>query len=185
MSLIPFENTTPQLGSDVFVAPGVQIIGDVHIGSGSSIWFNTVIRGDVHHIRIGERTNIQDNSVIHVTSGTHPTLIGNEVTAGHRVIIHGCTIADRVLIGMGAVVMDGAQIGEETLIGAGSLVAPGTEIPPRVLALGSPCRVKRDLRPEEIQRLQVSALHYRDLASRYLRGRETPAPDLRTGWIKR
>jgi len=171
MSLIPFENLTPQLGNDVFVAPGVQIIGDVHIGWGSSIWFNTVIRGDVHHIRIGERTNIQDNSVIHVTSGTHPTLVGNEVTAGHRVILHGCTIADRVLIGMGAVVMDGAQIGEESLIGAGSLVAPGTEIPPRVLALGSPCRVKRDLRPEEIQRLTASALHYRDLASRYLRGR--------------
>ncbi len=171
VGLSSFQNQFPLMGPEVFIAPGAHVIGDVQIGTGSSIWFNTVVRGDVHYIRIGERTNIQDNSVIHVNGGTHPTVIGNEVTAGHRVILHGCTIEDRALIGMGAVVLDGATVGEEALIGAGSLVAPGTQIPPRVLALGSPCRVKRDLSPEEIQRLRASALHYQELAKKYLDAR--------------
>lgn len=164
-----FENKTPQLGKDVFIAQGAHVIGDVQIGQGSSIWFNTVVRGDVHYIRIGERTNIQDNSVVHVTGGVHPTVVGHEVTAGHRVIIHGCTIEDRALIGMGAVVMDGAVIGRETIIGAGSVVTPGTQIPPRVLALGSPCKVVRDLKQNEIQFLEGSALHYFELAKKYLK----------------
>lgn len=170
MALSSFQNQNPKLGKEVFIAPGAHVIGDVHLGDKVSIWFNTVIRGDVHYIRIGAGTNIQDNSVLHVSAGTHPTIVGEEVTAGHRVIIHGCTVGDRALIGMGAVIMDGAKIGEEALIAAGSLVAPGTEIPPRVLALGSPCKVKRDLRPEEIQTLKASALHYQDLASKYLKG---------------
>ena len=162
-------NQSPKIAEGVFLAPGCHIIGDVEIGEESSIWFNTVVRGDVFPIRIGKRTNIQDNSVLHVTSGTHATHVGDEVTAGHRVIIHGCTIHDRALIGMGSVIMDGAVIGEEAIIGAGSLITPGTEIPPRVLAVGSPCRVKRELRPEEIQFLEGSALHYAEMASNYLK----------------
>ena len=165
--ILTYKNNTPQLAPDVFVADGCHIIGDVQIGAGSSIWFNTVVRGDVHEIRIGEKTNIQDNSVIHVTTGKHGTYVGNEVTAGHRVIIHGCRIEDRALIGMGAVVMDGANIGEEALVGAGSVVTPGTQIPPRVLAVGSPCKVVRDLKEAEIQLLKVSALHYYELAQSY------------------
>jgi carbonic anhydrase/acetyltransferase-like protein (isoleucine patch superfamily) len=166
-----FENKAPQLGKEVFIAEGAHVIGDVHIGAGSSIWFNSVVRGDVHFIRIGERTNIQDNSVVHVTGGVHPTVVGNEVTVGHRVILHGCTIEDRALIGMGAVVMDGAVIGRETIIGAGAVVTPGTKIPPRVLALGSPCKVVRELNKEEIQFLEGSALHYYELAKKYLKNK--------------
>jgi carbonic anhydrase/acetyltransferase-like protein (isoleucine patch superfamily) len=164
-----FEDKTPRLGEEVFIAEGAHVIGDVVIGSGSSIWFNTVVRGDVHYIRIGERTNIQDNSVVHVTGGIHPTVVGNEVTAGHRVIIHGCTIEDRALIGMGAVVMDGVVVGRESIIGAGAVVTPGTKIPPRVLALGSPCKVVRELKPQEIQFLEGSALHYCGISKKYLK----------------
>ena len=166
--IAPFENKSPELGAEVFVAEGAHVIGDVHIGKGSSVWFNTVIRGDVHFIRIGERTNIQDNSVVHVTGGTHPTLIGDEVTAGHRVILHGCIVEDRALIGMGAVVMDGAVVGRESIIGAGSVVTPGTKIPSGVLALGSPCKVVRPLKDEERQFLEGSAAHYCGLAKKYL-----------------
>ena len=169
----PFNNKWPVLLDEVFVADGAEVIGDVQIGKGSSIWFNSVVRGDVHYIRIGERTNIQDQSVIHVTSGTHPTMVGDEVTVGHRVILHGCRVQRRALIGMGAIVLDEAVIGEESFIGAGSLVTPGTVIPPRVLALGSPCRVKRDLTAQEIQNLELSALHYYELAQAYLKGGET------------
>lgn len=164
-----FENKVPQLGEGTYAAPGAHIIGDVVIGAGSSIWFNTVVRGDVHFIRIGERTNIQDNSVVHVTSGVHPTVVGNEVTAGHRVILHGCTIEDRSLIGMGAVIMDGAVVGAGSIVGAGSVVTPGTQIPPGVLALGTPCKVLRALKESEIKFLEASALHYFDLAKKYLK----------------
>lgn len=164
-----YQEKTPQLNEGVFIAPGAHIIGDVSIGEGSSIWFNTVVRGDVFSIVIGENSNIQDNSLIHVTGGKHATKIGNEVTAGHRVILHGCDISDRVLIGMGAIVMDGVHIGKDTIIGAGSLVTPGTKIPQGVLALGSPCRVLRDLKKEELLHLKESALNYRELAASYQR----------------
>lgn len=166
--ILPFQNKWPVLEEGVFVAEGAQVIGDVVVGKGSSIWFNTVVRGDVHYIRIGCRTNIQDNSVIHVTTGKHPTVVGDEVTVGHRVLLHGCRVQDRALIGMGSVVLDGVVIGEESFIGAGSLVTPGTEIPPRVLALGSPCKVKRELTPEEIRQLKESADSYFDLSRKYL-----------------
>ncbi|HCU25938.1 MAG TPA: gamma carbonic anhydrase family protein [Deltaproteobacteria bacterium] len=167
--LHPYQDKWPQLGEEVFLAEGSQVIGDVEIGDGSSIWFNTVLRGDVFPIRIGKKTNIQDNSVIHVTVGMHSAVIEDEVTVGHRVILHGCRVKRRALIGMGSVLLDGAEIGEESLIGAGSLVTPGTVIPPRSLALGSPCRVIRPLREEEIQKLLVSAEHYCELARSYLR----------------
>jgi carbonic anhydrase/acetyltransferase-like protein (isoleucine patch superfamily) len=163
----PYQNKWPYVGLNVFVATGAQIIGDVEIGEGSSVWFNTVIRGDVFPIRIGRMTNIQDNSIIHVTSGKHGTTIGDEVTVGHRVILHGCTIKNRALIGMGAIVMDGAEVGEESLIAAGSLLTPGTIIPPHVLAMGSPCNVKRDLSSEEIRHFKESADSYFQLAKSY------------------
>ncbi len=165
--IYPYQNQSPKIHSSVFVAPGAQIIGEVQIGQGSSVWFNTVVRGDVFPIFIGEQSNIQDNSVIHVTSGRHATRIGHQVTVGHRVILHGCTVEDRVLVGMGAIVMDGAILETESMIGAGALVTPGTRIPPRVLAVGSPCRVVRELKPEEIQSLRDSALHYCQLAASY------------------
>lgn len=162
-----FQNQKPKLANDVFIAPGAHVIGDVVLGEAANVWFNTVIRGDVFPIRIGARTNIQDNSVLHVTDGQYATTVGEEVTVGHRVILHGCTIEDRALIGMGSVVMDGAVIGEESLIGAGAVVTPGTQIPPRVLALGSPCKVVRDLKEHEIGFLKASALHYVELAAKY------------------
>jgi carbonic anhydrase/acetyltransferase-like protein (isoleucine patch superfamily) len=163
-----YEHKKPSIAKGVFIAPGAHVIGDVTLGEGASVWFNTVIRGDVHSIRIGRRSNIQDNSVVHVTTGTHATVVGDEVTVGHRVILHGCTVEDRALIGMGSVVLDGAVIGAEALIGAGSIVTPGTVIPPRVLALGSPCRVVRNLKPHEIQALAASAEHYHQLANKYI-----------------
>lgn len=168
----PYQDKWPALGEGVFLAEGSHVIGDVTVGEGASIWFNTVVRGDVFPIRIGRKTNIQDNCTIHVTGGVHAATIGDEVTVGHRVILHGCTVRRRALIGMGSVVLDGAEVGEESLIGAGSLVTPGTLIPPRVLALGSPCKVIRPLREEEITGLALSAEHYFDLAQQYLLGRK-------------
>ena len=165
--IIAYQNLNPEIEKNVFIAPGAHIIGDVKIGEESSIWFNTVVRGDVNWIKIGQRTNIQDLSIIHVDSGGWPCQIGDDVTAGHRVILHGCEIADRVLIGMGSIVMNGVKIGEDSMIGAGSLVTENAVIPPRTLALGSPCKVKRDLTEKEIQMIKLSALHYAELAAQH------------------
>lgn len=162
-----YQGHTPQIARDVFIAPGAQVIGQVEIAEGSSLWFNTVVRGDVNYIKIGARTNIQDLCMIHVDSGGWPCQLGDDVTVGHRVIIHGCEISHRVLVGMGSVVMNGAKIGEDSIVGAGSLVTENTIIPPRSLALGSPCKVKRDLTEQEIQRIKLSALHYAELARSY------------------
>jgi carbonic anhydrase/acetyltransferase-like protein (isoleucine patch superfamily) len=165
---IAYKDHHPQIPKNSYIAPGAYVIGQVTIGEESGVWFNTVIRGDVNWIKIGARTNIQDLSVVHVDSGGWPTQIGDDVTVGHRVIIHGCTLADRVLVGMGAIIMNGATIGEDSVIGAGSLVTENTVIPPRTLALGSPCKVKRDLSEAEIQFIKLSALHYAERASEYL-----------------
>lgn len=165
----PFRGVSPTLGHDVFVADTARVIGDVHLGEGTSIWFGTVVRGDVFHIRIGRRVNLQDLSVVHVTTGRHATLIEDDVTVGHRAIIHGATIRRGALIGMGAIVMDGAEVGEEAMIGAGALVTPGTVIPPRTLALGTPARPVRPLTPAEIARLADSARGYAELAATYQR----------------
>ncbi|MFO1462450.1 MAG: gamma carbonic anhydrase family protein [bacterium] len=164
----PFQDKWPVVGPQVFLAEGSHVIGDVVLGEGSSIWFNTVVRGDVFPIRIGKKTNIQDNCTLHVTGGTHATVIEDEVTVGHRVILHGCWVKKLALIGMGSVILDGAEIGEESMIGAGALVTPGTVIPPRVLALGAPCKVVRPLSEDELTRLRLSAEHYFDLAQQYL-----------------
>lgn len=173
---LPFEGTTPRLADDVFVAPGALLIGDVTAGEGASFWYNVVVRGDVCPIRVGARTNVQDLSVIHVTSGKFSTDIGDDVTIGHRAIIHGCRIEEGCLIGMGAIVMDGAVVGASSIVGAGAVVTPGTVIPPRSLVMGSPARVRREVRDDEIPGLYASALHYVTLAERHrvsLQGRTT------------
>ena len=162
-----FNNITPKIDPSVYIADDAIIIGDVVIGEDANIWFGSVIRGDVSYIRIGARTNIQDMTMIHVSSDFGPTIIGEEVTVGHRVTLHGCHVERQCLIGMGATVMDHARVGEQTVIGAGSLVSPGTIIPPRVLALGSPARVKRDLTDEELANLDKSWRNYVELKKHY------------------
>jgi len=167
MSRYQLDDLRPQLDASCFIAPGATIIGDVQMGADSSLWYNSILRGDVYPIRIGRRTNIQDLCVGHVTSGTHALIVGDEVTVGHRVVLHGCTVEDRALIGIGAIVMDGAHIGEEALIAAGSVVTPNTKIPSGTLAMGAPARVKRELTQEEREAFVVSAEHYVQLAKRH------------------
>ena len=155
-----FKGTDPQIHSSAWVAESAQVIGDVVIGEESSVWFNAVIRGDVNYIRVGKRTNIQDGCVLHVARRTLPLVIGDEVTVGHNVTLHACTIGNQCLIGMGAIVMDGSEVGENCIVGAGALVTPGTKIPPGSLVVGSPARVKRTLTPEESRSIRESASHY-------------------------
>lgn len=158
--ILPHHGIWPTIHETAFVAPSADIIGDVQIGHQSSVWFQVVVRGDVNFIRIGDRTNIQDHSMLHVTRKTSPLHVGDEVTVGHRVTLHGCTIGKRVLVGMGAVVMDDAVIGDECIIGAGALVTKGTKVPPQSLVIGSPAKVKRKLKKEEIEFLAKSAANY-------------------------
>jgi gamma-carbonic anhydrase len=149
-----FQNASPRIHESAFIAENAVIIGDVEIGENSSVWYGTVIRGDVNYIRIGARANIQDACVLHVSAGTHPTVLEDEITLGHRVTLHGCYVETGCLIGIGAIVMDGARIGRNSLVGAGALVTPHTEIPPRSLVLGSPARVKRELADTEVKDLE-------------------------------
>jgi carbonic anhydrase/acetyltransferase-like protein (isoleucine patch superfamily) len=165
--IMAFDGQVPQIDPTAWVQSSAQVIGDVAIGAQSSVWFNVVIRGDVYPIRIGARTNIQDNSTVHVTGGQWPTTIGDEVTVGHGVILHGCRIADRCLIGIGAIILDGVEIESDCLIAAGSLVTPGTRIPSGHLAKGSPAKVARPLRPEELAHLKQSAANYVQHAESY------------------
>lgn len=170
MALIrAFGGKAPRFADSVWVADGAVIIGDVEIGPESSVWFGAVLRGDVNHIRVGARTNLQDYSVLHVTSGTHPTIVGDDVTLGHRATLHGCTVKDRCLVGIGATVMDGAVVGEDAMVAAGSLVPPGMVVPPGMLALGSPAKVRRQLTREEIEYLRKSAANYAGYADQYRR----------------
>lgn len=149
-----FQNLTPRIHETAFIAENAVVIGDVEIGADSSVWYGSILRGDVNYIRVGARTNIQDACVLHVSAKTHPTVLEDEVTLGHRVTLHGCYVETGCLIGIGAIVMDGARIGRNSLIGAGSLVTPNTEIPPRSLVLGSPARVKRELADAEVKDLE-------------------------------
>lgn len=165
--LKPFRGIMPRLSPSVFAEESARIIGDVQIGDNSSVWFNVVIRADVNHIRIGNRTNIQDGTVVHVTNRTFPTLIGDDVTVGHSAILHGCVIGSRCLIGMGAIVLDGCQIGEGSILAAGSVVAPGTVIASGSLVVGAPARFKRKLTDEEMQNIERSALNYVAYAAEY------------------
>ncbi len=162
-----FKNYAPKIGAGTWIAPSADVIGDVEIGEDSSIWFGTVIRGDVHSIRIGSRTSVQDLSMVHVThhkkadkSDGHPTIIGDDVTIGHRVMLHGCTIEDACLIGMSATILDGVVIGKESIVGAGSLVTKNKIFPPRSLIMGSPAKLVRELDEMEIKELYASASRY-------------------------
>jgi carbonic anhydrase/acetyltransferase-like protein (isoleucine patch superfamily) len=154
--LRPYRGRLPVVDPSAYVDDSAQVIGDVTLGAESSVWMNAVIRGDVNTIRIGARTSIQDNTVVHVQRDTHPTRIGDEVTVGHGALVHGCTIKDRVLVGMGAIVLNGAVIGEDSIVAAGTLVTEGTVVPPRSLVMGSPGRVKRPLTDAEV----ASVLEY-------------------------
>ncbi len=162
-----YEGIWPKLGEDVFVAEGAQVIGDVILGDEASVWYNAVLRGDVEPIRIGARTNIQDLTMIHCTDDEHATDIGADVTVGHRAILHGCTVEDEALIGMGAIVLDGVHVERNALVGAGALLTPGTRVPEGSLAVGSPAEVVRELSDEERAQFEESALHYADLAERH------------------
>lgn len=158
--IIAYRGIHPQIADSAFVAPTATIVGNVHIGDNSGVWFGVILRGDVNRIRIGQRTNLQDGSIVHVTSGTHPTVVGDGVTVGHGVKLHGCSVGDGCLIGIGAIVLDGAVIGEESLVAAGTLVVPGTKVPPRSLVVGSPGKVRRSLTDEECGQLQLLADRY-------------------------
>lgn len=170
MLIRPYQGKTPRLGRDVFIAETAVVIGDVELGDDSSIWYGTVLRGDVYPIRVGARTNIQDQCVLHVTGGEWETIIEDEVTIGHGVIAHGCTIGRRSLIGIGARVLDGAVVGAESIIAAGSIVTPRTKIPPRSLAMGTPARVLRSLTDAELEHLAQSAENYVNYKNAYLQG---------------
>ncbi len=162
-----FENLQPKIHQSVFVAENAAIIGDVEIGEDSCVWFGSVVRGDVNYIKIGARTNIQDGSVIHVSSKTHPTVLEDEVTLGHRVTLHGCYIETGCLIGIGAIILDGVRVGRDSLVAAGSLLTPNTQIAPRSLVMGSPARVKRQLSTDEIYNLARFWQNYTKLSKVY------------------
>ncbi len=163
-----YKGIKPKIAATAFIEASAQVIGDVEIGEQSSVWFNCVIRGDVYHVRIGHSTNIQDGTIIHVTNGRFPTIIGNYVTVGHGVMLHGCTIKDRSLVGIGSIVLDDVVIGEESFIAAGSLVTPGTVIPPRSMVMGSPARVRREVTEDEIARIDIHWRHYIEYKNNYL-----------------
>ena len=163
-----FQGIKPTIAKSAFIEETAVVIGDVVIGEDCSVWFNSVIRGDVNYIRLGDRTNVQDLCVLHVTHDTAPLVIGNDVTIGHNVVLHGCTIKDRVLIGMGAIIMDGAVIGEDCVVGAGALVTEGTVVPPKSLILGSPAKVKRPVTDQELAWIKESAQNYITYSRQYL-----------------
>jgi carbonic anhydrase/acetyltransferase-like protein (isoleucine patch superfamily) len=162
-----FQNLQPKIHETAFVAENAVIIGDVEIGAESSVWYGSILRGDVNFIRIGERTNIQDASVIHVSSKTHPTVLEDEITVGHRVTLHGCYIETGCLIGIGAIILDGARVGGGSLVAAGSLVTPNTKIPENSLVMGSPAKVKRELSADEIKDLERFWRNYVTLSRIY------------------
>jgi carbonic anhydrase/acetyltransferase-like protein (isoleucine patch superfamily) len=169
MTVFALKGVAPTLGKDTFVAPTASVIGDVVLGDGSSLWFGTVVRGDVFPIRIGARTNVQDNAVVHVTGGKAATTIGDDVTIGHLALIHGCTIGNRCLIGMGSILLDGALIEDDCLVAAGSLVPPRMRIPTRSLVMGRPAKVVRTLDEADLEHIREAGALYvgyaRDFAS--------------------
>lgn len=169
--ILPYKGATPTIGKDVFIAPNATVIGNVTIGDGSNIWFNVLIRGDDHWIKIGERTNIQDGTVVHLSVNVAPTFIGSDITIGHGAIIHGCTLQDRCMVGIGAIVLDGAVVETGAIVAAGAVVSPGKRVPRGEMWAGCPARKARDVRPEELGYIDQNAVHYCGLASEYLRMR--------------
>jgi carbonic anhydrase/acetyltransferase-like protein (isoleucine patch superfamily) len=155
-----FRDVTPSVDASAYVDESAQVIGDVVIGPESSVWMNVVIRGDVNHIRIGRRSNVQDLTMVHVMRETHPTVIGDEVTIGHSAVVHGTTIEDRVLVGMAAVLLNGVHIGHDSIVAAGTLLTEGTRVPPRSLVMGRPGKVRRALTDEEVAEIRWYADNY-------------------------
>lgn len=174
MKIRPFKGVTPRLGAGVFVDPSAVVLGDVEIGDDSSVWPLTVIRGDMHRIRIGKRTNVQDGSILHITHASsynpdgYPLIIGDEVTIGHQVMLHGCTIGNRVLIGMSCTLMDGAVVEDDVVLGAGSLVPPGKRLEGGKLYVGRPAKAVRDLTEKELSFFSYSAANYAKLKDEHL-----------------
>jgi carbonic anhydrase/acetyltransferase-like protein (isoleucine patch superfamily) len=164
----PFGGVHPQISDSAYVDPSAQIIGDVQLGEQSSVWCNAVLRGDMFYIRVGNRSNIQDNCVVHTRTGEKPTILEDEVTVGHGVTLHGCYIERGALIGIGSIVLDDARVGAHSLVAAGSLITPGTVIPPQSLVMGSPARVKRNLTEEEIAGLSLFWQNYVTFTQKYL-----------------
>ena len=165
----PFGDVWPRIHSSAWLAPDAAVIGDVEIGPESSIWYGTTLRGDVNRIQIGARTNVQDHCVFHV-SASHPCIVGDAVSVGHRAVVHGCHVEDGALIGIGAIVLDGAHVGEEALVGAGAVVSPGFEVPDGMLALGIPARVTRSLDADERALQRRRALEYVETAREHAEG---------------
>ena len=163
----PFGNHTPRIHETAFITDDAIVIGDVEIGEDASVWFGSIVRGDVNHIRIGARTNIQDATVIHVSSKDHPTVLEDEITVGHRVTLHACYVERGSLIGIGAIILDGARVGAKSLVAAGSLITPGTVIPAGSLVMGAPAKVKRPLSDEELAGLDQSWKNYVELSRLY------------------
>lgn len=159
--LRPYRGTLPQVHPSAYVDQSAQVIGDVTVGEESSLWMNVVVRGDVHRVRIGRRTNLQDGTIVHVMRGTHPTTIGDEVTVGHAAVLHGCIIEPRCLVGMGAMLLNGVSVGTESIVAAGSLLVEGLTVPPRSLVMGRPGVVRRRLTDAEVASI-------RDYAERYV-----------------
>jgi carbonic anhydrase/acetyltransferase-like protein (isoleucine patch superfamily) len=166
--LLEYKGKLPKLGERIYIAPGAYVVGDVEIGDHSSIWFNCVVRGDVHYIRIGKHTNIQDGSICHVMKDQYPLTIGDYVTIGHGVMLHGCTIESHCLIGMRATILNNARIGSQCIIGAGAVVTEGMVIPSRSLVLGMPAKVKRPLTDEEAAGIDEYARRYFEYKETYL-----------------
>lgn len=168
----PFRGVTPQIAATAYIDPSAQVIGDVAVGERSSVWLNVSIRGDVNSIRIGEETSIQDNTVLHCDPVTFPLVIGNRVTVGHSAVVHGCTVEDESLIGIGAVILNGARVGRGSVIAAGAVVPEGMQIPPGSMVMGIPAKVKRELTDDERERFRQNAQRYVELAKVY---REAPS----------
>ncbi len=166
--ILAFGGKFPKLDPGVFVAGSATITGDVEIGAGSSVWFGAVIRGDLNYARIGERVSVQDNCVLHIDKVKSPLLIANEVTIGHRAVLHGCRVGNLCLIGMGAVVMDDVKVGDGCIIAAGSVVAPGTEIPARTLVMGIPAKPKREIGEDDLKMIKAGVEEYYHLSRGYL-----------------
>ena len=160
MAIRPYRGKLPVIQPSAYIDESAQVIGDVVIGAESSVWMQVVVRGDVNYIRIGDRTNVQDGTIVHVQHHTHPTVIGNDVTVGHGAVVHGCTIHDRVLVGMGAIILNGAEVGEDCIIAAGTLLTEGTVIPPRSMVMGSPGRVRRPLSDADVAMIREFSGNY-------------------------
>jgi len=173
---MPYLDHEPSIHPTAYVAPGAVVMGDVQIGAESSVWFNCVVRGDVHSIRIGERTSIQDLTMLHVMREMYPLDIGDDVTVAHHCCLHGCTIGNRVLIGMGAVVLNGAVIGDDCIIAAGAVVGERTQIPPRSLVMGIPAKVKKEIGDREMELIKLYGNNYRMYGQEYRRRDPQPIP---------